>query len=219
MQFGKNLAKALAEKGLTQAALAVEAGVSQGAISRYLNGKASPKAEELQRIAAVLLVPMEWLLTGQGPSSFDDAIRAAAKARLAEILRADPELQKGSARDKEAAFWKHFDSEVLNEDSNLEEAKAKIRARALAEPDEDFTARLNALDRVATHYFHDATELSRLAIEAASGSSDQGLKAILRGMAKSMDEIRPLIQGELHALMVTCSALREAATLKRRSHK
>jgi len=52
--------------GVTQSELAERSGVSQGAISRYLNGKASPKAEELLKLADTLNVDMKWLMTGEG---------------------------------------------------------------------------------------------------------------------------------------------------------
>jgi transcriptional regulator with XRE-family HTH domain len=64
MQFGIFLKRAMQDLQVTQAELAARADVSQGAVSRYLNGKASPKAEELLRIAGALGVTMEWLLTG-----------------------------------------------------------------------------------------------------------------------------------------------------------
>ncbi len=67
MQFGIFLREAMQSRNITQSDLATKAGVSQGAISRYMNGKASPKAEELHRLSTALGVTMEWLLTGDGP--------------------------------------------------------------------------------------------------------------------------------------------------------
>lgn len=68
MHFGIFLKTAMQCGKVTQAELATKAAMSQGAISRYLNGKASPKAEELLRIAQALGVTMEYLLTGSGPA-------------------------------------------------------------------------------------------------------------------------------------------------------
>lgn len=67
MHFEIFLKTAMQSGKVTQAELAAKAAMSQGAISRYLNGKASPKAEELLRIAQALGVTMEYLLTGSGP--------------------------------------------------------------------------------------------------------------------------------------------------------
>ena len=52
-------------RNFTQAQLAEAADTTQTTISRYLCGKASPKAEELFRISKVLGVSMEWLLSGE----------------------------------------------------------------------------------------------------------------------------------------------------------
>jgi transcriptional regulator with XRE-family HTH domain len=94
MQFGIFLREAMHIGNVTQAELAAKASLSQGAISRYLNGKASPKAEELLRIAAALGVSMEWLLTGKGdpPAKVGAGDRAAIgrikseAERLARLL-------------------------------------------------------------------------------------------------------------------------------------
>lgn len=69
------------DQKVTQAELAQRARVSQGAISRYLNRKAAPKAEELYRISMALGVTMEWLLTGEGA-------RERIEVTLGEIRKA-----------------------------------------------------------------------------------------------------------------------------------
>ena len=53
--------------GLNGADLAVKAGVTPTAISRYRQGRI-PAAEELLRLAQALGVSMEWLLAGIGPT-------------------------------------------------------------------------------------------------------------------------------------------------------
>lgn len=72
-------------RNFTQADLAARADVSQGTLSRYLNGKASPKAEELLRISKALGVSMEWLLTGES---------TAQPAELSGIQTPAPALRK-----------------------------------------------------------------------------------------------------------------------------
>lgn len=48
-------------RGVTQISLAEYAGVSQGAVSRWVNGSL-PKADKIERIASCLGVSVEWLL-------------------------------------------------------------------------------------------------------------------------------------------------------------
>lgn len=73
---------------LTQKALADKIGISQAAISKWLNGSI-PRGDQLALAATTLGVSMEWLLTGDSsecqaapspPSS-----RKQAKAALAQI--------------------------------------------------------------------------------------------------------------------------------------
>lgn len=67
MQFPIFLRNAMDAKGYTQQQLAELAEVDQGSVSRYLRGKASPKASEIIRLAAALEVSTDWLLTGDEP--------------------------------------------------------------------------------------------------------------------------------------------------------
>lgn len=53
------------KRGLTQVELSAMSGISQSAISKYFRGQAYPKSIELYKIAKVLNVTMEWLLTGE----------------------------------------------------------------------------------------------------------------------------------------------------------
>lgn len=81
MHFGIFLKTAMLNCKVTQADLAAKSDVSQGAISRYLNGKASPKAEELLRISRALGVSMELLLTGQGQQQSQSPAAEAGSIR------------------------------------------------------------------------------------------------------------------------------------------
>lgn len=89
---------------ITQADLSAASGVSQGAISRYLNGKAAPKADELLRISQVLKTSMEYLLTGQGPSPA-------------------PPLESGSLRELKAETHK-----LLRQLEAVEETAKRLRS-------------------------------------------------------------------------------------------
>ncbi|MFT3991857.1 MAG: LexA family transcriptional regulator [Luteolibacter sp.] len=93
MQFSIFLAKAMEERGLTQAQLGELSEVSQGAISRYLRKLSSPKAEEVIKLANALGVTTDWLLIGkeEGHSSkqFVEKISAAKKIALASSRSID----------------------------------------------------------------------------------------------------------------------------------
>ena len=104
--FSIFLSKAMQSCNFTQAQLAERSETTQTTISRYLSGKASPKAEELLRISQALGVSMEWLLTGNGtqksqesanPSaqSKKSAVKALKDARAA-LDRIEKELDPGS---------------------------------------------------------------------------------------------------------------------------
>lgn len=59
---GDNVRAEMARKGLSQAALAAELGMSQSMLSYRLAGRVALDVEELARIAAVLEVPVSTLM-------------------------------------------------------------------------------------------------------------------------------------------------------------
>jgi transcriptional regulator with XRE-family HTH domain len=103
MHFGIFLKTAMQSCKVTQAELATRSDVSQGAISRYLNGKASPKAEELLRISQALGVSMEFLLTGAGPgppraASVESGNLKLARSEAEKLARQLREAEGTAAR-------------------------------------------------------------------------------------------------------------------------
>lgn len=64
-KISENLRAALSAKGYSQNQLAEYANVSYVTISRYMKGGRIPGTEELFRMAQVLDVTMEYLLTGR----------------------------------------------------------------------------------------------------------------------------------------------------------
>jgi transcriptional regulator with XRE-family HTH domain len=124
MHFGKNLAKAMRQQGLNQAALAVAAGVSQGAISRYLNGKASPKAQELNRIAKVLSVPMEALM-GDDDRSLLAEISASIEEFSAEKKSASERMER--LRIAMQCTWAEVGEEIGLSESMIYQVKSGTR--------------------------------------------------------------------------------------------
>lgn len=75
LQTYKNLSIALDRAGLSRAELARRAEVTEASISRYLAGKTEPRSAELLRMARVLGVTMEWLLTGKDVGGSDLVLR------------------------------------------------------------------------------------------------------------------------------------------------
>lgn len=59
--FSKNLSRLMRQKGYTQLSFAKAIGVSQGAISMYVREKSTPGARELQLMADLLEVSMDYL--------------------------------------------------------------------------------------------------------------------------------------------------------------
>ena len=61
METGEKIKNLRIEKGLTQKELGELCGMADSAIRRYENGRANPKLQTLQKIAAALNVPVEEL--------------------------------------------------------------------------------------------------------------------------------------------------------------
>lgn len=87
--FGKiseNIRAALATKGLNQNQLADAANISYVTVSRYMSGARTPGTEELYRMAQILDVSMEYLLTGRkDPDTIWKTRALAAEQKLAEL--------------------------------------------------------------------------------------------------------------------------------------
>lgn len=87
--FGKiseNIRAALATKGLNQNQLADSANISYVTVSRYMSGARTPGTEELYRMAQILDVSMEYLLTGRkDPDTIWKTRALAAEQKLAEL--------------------------------------------------------------------------------------------------------------------------------------
>jgi transcriptional regulator with XRE-family HTH domain len=63
--FSARLRKCARRMHIKQTHVAKSLGIPNGTISRYFTGSSMPKAIELYRIARLLNVSMEWLLTGE----------------------------------------------------------------------------------------------------------------------------------------------------------
>jgi phage repressor protein C with HTH and peptisase S24 domain len=86
-RFGKNLKKALVDRGMRQAALAKALGIGQETISQYINGETLPKVARRAKIATAVGVPLGELEGGSYAVNASLAKRFSAGYR--EIERED----------------------------------------------------------------------------------------------------------------------------------
>lgn len=93
--FSQRLSALLEERKMSQKQLSELAHVTQGAISKYLNGQ-EPKSAELFRIARALEVSMDYLYSGRNrPKPLNPSARTKAaeeklkkvKNQLKDVLR------------------------------------------------------------------------------------------------------------------------------------
>jgi len=94
--FGRRLAEAREKTECSQAEFARMLGVTSGLIGQYEVGLTTPRANKLSKIAGLLNVTVEWLLTGDDP---DEKARAQTTTELAalKLLRAIPVEKQAAA--------------------------------------------------------------------------------------------------------------------------
>lgn len=63
-KFAMNLKKIMIEREMTAADIARKTGMTQAALSRYINDKRNPRLNSVIKIAKALNVPIELLLKG-----------------------------------------------------------------------------------------------------------------------------------------------------------
>lgn len=63
-KFTMNLKKLMIEREMTAADIARKSGMTQAALSRYINDKRNPRLNSVIKIAKALNVPIELLLKG-----------------------------------------------------------------------------------------------------------------------------------------------------------
>ncbi len=74
----------------TQESLAAQAGVTRGAVAQWeMQNGTAPSVENLIKIASISGVGFEWLATGRGPQTLDDAAMVQEPPRPA-YAAADP---------------------------------------------------------------------------------------------------------------------------------
>lgn len=80
-RFARAVSGRRREMGLTQAQLAEALGVDTETLSRFERGKHLPSLKTLEKLAALLVVPMAALLAESAPAVEDDAHRISAWMR------------------------------------------------------------------------------------------------------------------------------------------
>jgi len=80
-RFARAVSVRRREMGLTQAQLAEALGVDTETLSRFERGKHLPSLKTLEKLAALLVVPMTALLAESAPEVEDDAHRISAWMR------------------------------------------------------------------------------------------------------------------------------------------
>ena len=81
--FGERVLGLLKEIGYTQREFADMIGVSEGALSRYLQDEREPKMEMIANMATALNTTTDYLLTGKtDENSFEETYRLVARGTL-----------------------------------------------------------------------------------------------------------------------------------------
>jgi len=86
-QIGNRIKQLLNNNNITQTKLSEETGISQNAISNYINGNRVPDAKALIKLSSFFSISIDWLLTGKNIASKSTNI-------LEEYLELNKELKE-----------------------------------------------------------------------------------------------------------------------------
>lgn len=80
-KLGDRITILLKEKHIAQKDLAIAVGVTESALSRYINNEREPKLEVLANLATALDTTVDYLTTGTKPETdFDEIYRLVARS-------------------------------------------------------------------------------------------------------------------------------------------
>lgn len=80
-KLGDRITELLKEKNITQKDLAMMIGVTESALSRYINNEREPKIEVLANLATALDTTVDYLTRGTKPETdFDEIYRLVARS-------------------------------------------------------------------------------------------------------------------------------------------
>lgn len=96
LALGKRIGDARRRLELSQDVIARQLDVSKGAVGQYDIGYTSPRLPKLHKLAEILGVTVEWLLTGDDP---DEKVKAqtVAEQEALQLMRAIPAEQQDAA--------------------------------------------------------------------------------------------------------------------------
>ena len=97
--MGIRILNVLRATGKAQKDLAKETGLTEAALSRYIAGSRSPRADDVVRIAKALHVTTDHLLGTDEPKPFDEELKSVAAwiARNAKELTATQKVELAAA--------------------------------------------------------------------------------------------------------------------------
>lgn len=80
-KLGERIAVLIKERHISQKDLAAMVGVTESALSRYINNEREPKIEVLANLATALNTTIDYLTTGAKPETdFDEIYRLVARS-------------------------------------------------------------------------------------------------------------------------------------------
>lgn len=80
-KLGERIAALLKERHISQKDLAMMVGVTESALSRYINNEREPKLEVLANLATALDTTVDYLMTGaKAKTTFDEIYRLVARS-------------------------------------------------------------------------------------------------------------------------------------------
>lgn len=80
-KLGERIAALLKERHISQKDLAMMVGVTESALSRYINNEREPKLEVLANFATALDTTVDYLMTGaKAKTDFDEIYRLVARS-------------------------------------------------------------------------------------------------------------------------------------------
>lgn len=96
-EFSGRLARALADRGVTQAELAQHAGVNPSSVSHWVTGRREPDLDTINAVAGRLRVNAAWLAFGEGPMLADSASEPVTEGASATQIDGTPTHGRKSA--------------------------------------------------------------------------------------------------------------------------
>jgi transcriptional regulator with XRE-family HTH domain len=109
------LTRFLERRGLTQQALADALDIPRNTVWRWVNGKATPSAEMLQRLADYFNVSVDELLNGPQPNELKVNIIWTKEDVDMNVLSIEPNEVNFACKPKEIILWGSFPNDLTPE--------------------------------------------------------------------------------------------------------